>query len=68
MKNPIIRIANTDGTFVDREMTAEELAQWEADKIASEAQAQAKAEAIANRAALLQRLGITADEAKLLFS
>lgn len=60
-------IANVEtGEIIEREMNAEELAQWEADKIAAEAKAQAKAETEAARAALLEKLGITADEARLL--
>ena len=55
-----------------REYTADEYAQNELDKqelarLAAE-QAELEAEAAANKAALLNRLGITADEAKLLLS
>lgn len=56
------------GEIVKREYTAEEYAQYEAGQLANsqrEAEAQAKATA---KAALLDRLGITADEAKLLLS
>jgi len=60
-------IANVEtGEIIEREMNAEELAQWEADKIAAEAKARVKAEAAAARAALLARLGITEEEARLL--
>jgi hypothetical protein len=49
-------------------MTADELAQWEADKAESvQHQAQAEAKA-AQKAALLDRLGITEEEAKLLLA
>lgn len=62
-----ITIHNVEtGEITEREMNADELAQWEADKAAAEA---AKAEAAAKeeaRQALLDKLGITADEAKLL--
>jgi ABC-type oligopeptide transport system ATPase subunit len=58
------------GEIVEREMTADELA---ADKLHREtvaaqkaAEAVVKAEAEAARQALLDKLGITADEAKLL--
>lgn len=58
------------GEVIEREMNAEELAQWQADKAQSEAEAQAKAkakaEAEAAKAALLEKLGITEEEAKLL--
>ena len=54
------------------ELTDAEIAQMEADRVAAEARkaeedAQAEANATA-KAALLDRLGITADEAKLLLS
>ena len=69
MSNPTIRIHNTEtDEVIDREMTDTEFAQYEADQEAQatalaeiEAKAQAKAE-------LLERLGITEDEAKLLLS
>lgn len=51
-----------------RNMTAEELAELKANAaVAKEKQAAKEAEAVA-KAALLERLGITADEAKLLLS
>lgn len=65
----IERIVNTQTgeTYdLEREATAQELAQrqeWEA-KLKAEAQAQAEAQA--KREALLERLGITEEEAKLL--
>ncbi len=49
-----------------RDATAEEIAQAEADKLKAEAEAQAQAEAKTARAALLDKLGITEDEARLL--
>jgi hypothetical protein len=58
----------TSGEIIEREMNAEELAQWEIDKAKAEAEAQAKAEATAAKAALLEKLGITEEEAKLLLS
>jgi len=58
------------GVTSEVELTAEEIAQREADaaafaeaKAKEEAEAQAKAEA---RAAILERLGLTEDEAKVL--
>ena len=58
------------GEVSEIELTAEEVAQREADAIAAaEAKAQEdadKAAKAADKAALLERLGITADEAKLL--
>ena len=58
----------TTGQIFEREMNADELAQWEIDKTVEEAKA-AEAEAkAAARQALLDKLGITEDEAKLLLS
>lgn len=73
MTRPMVRIhdVSTD-TVVDREMNDAEFAQYEIDKAAAEAraaeEAAAKAEADAAKAAVLSRLGITADEARLLLS
>jgi AmiR/NasT family two-component response regulator len=56
------------GEIIERDATAEELAQYELDAqelVDRLAEAQAKAEA---KAALLERLGITEDEAKLLLA
>lgn len=69
MSKPIIRIHNQEtNEIIDREMTNAEFAQYQTDlttyesiKAEAEAKAQAKAE-------LLERLGITADEAKLLLA
>ena len=64
-----IKIHNaTTGQVIERDMTADELAQWEADKADSVAKAQAEADKAADKAALLDRLGITEAEAKLLLS
>jgi len=64
---PIIRIHNVEiDEVIDREMNDEEFAQYEADKatqLAKQAEADAKA---AEKQALLDRLGINADEAQLL--
>ena len=69
MTKPMVRTHNTEtDEVIDREMNAAEFAQYKTDQ----AEAQAKlAEAEANataKAALLDRLGITEDEAKLLLS
>ena len=53
---------------IERDISSEELAQWEADKAAQRAEAQTAAQAAAAKAALLEKLGITEDEAKLLLS
>ena len=67
MTNPIITIHNIEtNKIIKREMDVAELAQYQADQVAS-ADRKAEAEAAATqKAALLARLGITADEAKLL--
>jgi hypothetical protein len=66
---PLIRIHNAEtNEIIDREMNEEELAQWEADKKAAKAEAKAKAEAATAKAALLEKLGITEEEARLLLS
>ena len=69
MSRPMIRIHNIEtDEVIDREMTAAEFKQYEADqKLQTTAQAQVEAKAEA-KAALLDRLGITEDEAKLLLS
>ncbi len=63
----MVRIHNTEtNEIIDREMNDAEFAQYEADQ-AAQATLQAEAEAKATaRAALLERLGITAEEAQLL--
>jgi len=67
MTNPIIKIVNTEtGEEIVREMNAEELTQYEAEQAEVVAKEQAKAEQATAKAALLARLGITAEEAKLL--
>jgi len=69
MPNPTIRIHNVEtNEVIDREMTDAELAAYEADQAAMEAVQIAKSQAKDNKAALLEKLGITADEAKLLLS
>jgi len=67
MTKPMVRIHNAEtNEIIDREMNDAEFAQHEADQAAnaaSKAEAEAKATA---KAALLTRLGITAEEAQLL--
>jgi hypothetical protein len=55
-------------TVVDREMNDAEFAQHEADQEAQAARAEAEAAKAAEKDALLARLGISADEAKLLLA
>ena len=68
MTKPEIRIYTGDGQFIDREMNDQEYAQWEIDQATVVAEAEAEAKLLADKAALLERLGITEDEAKLLLS
>ena len=64
---PQIKIVNAEtGEEIIRDANAEEIAQIEADKIANAARETAKAQQIADRAALLAQLGITEEQAKLL--
>lgn len=69
MTNPIIRIHNTEtDEIIDRQMTSAEFENYkaiQANNLIFKTQAEANATA---KAALLERLGITADEAALLLS
>ena len=69
MTKPMIRIHNIEtNEVIDREMNDAEFAQYQADQAAQAAkQAEAEAKATA-KAALLEQLGITAEQAKLLLS
>ena len=65
----IIIIHNTEtGEFIEREMTAEEQAQQVKDKAEAKMQAEAYEKALSNKAALLSKLGLTADELAALLS
>jgi len=67
MEGKMIKIHNAQtGEIIEREMNAEELAQYELDRAAAAIQANKAAAKEVARAALLDKLGITADEAKLL--
>jgi len=69
MTTKTVRIHNVEtGEIITRDMNAEELAQDAADKAAYQAFKEAEEKAAADKAALLAKLGITADEAKLLLS
>jgi hypothetical protein len=54
------------GEITEREMTADELAQRLADEAKADAEKKDAADKAANKAALLEKLGITEDEARLL--
>ena len=69
MTKPKITIHNAEtGEIIEREMNATELAQLEADKADSVSVREAIAQKAMRKAALLDKLGITEDEAKLLLS
>ena len=69
MTKPMIRIHNSQtDEVIDREMTAAEFKIYEADQaeqLVKQAEAEAKA---AQRQAILDRLGLTSEEAALLLS
>ena len=69
MKKPIIKLIDVaNGSEIDREMDDAEFAQYEKDQtsyVNKKAQEQSRAN---QRQALLDRLGITAEEATLLLS
>ena len=69
MSENMVRVHDLEtGEITDREMTADELAQRDAE-YATQTVAAAEAEAKATqKAALLVKLGITVEEAKLLLS
>jgi hypothetical protein len=69
MTKPMIRIHDLEtNEVIDREMTAAEFKAYEAELALTEAKALEAAEKEASKAALLERLGITADEAALLLA
>lgn len=69
MTRPMIRIHNVESNeIIDREMNDAEFAQYQKDSVNFEAEKLARQEAAVKRQALLDKLGITADEAKLLLS
>lgn len=68
MKRPKVRIVEIDGSIIDREMNDEEFAQFEIDMEAEKIKNEAATILAAQKAAILERLGITDEEAKLLLS
>jgi hypothetical protein len=69
MTKPMIKLVNAEtGEEVVREMNAEELKQWDKDIAEATAAREAFAAKAAEKAALLEKLGITQDEASLLLS
>lgn len=65
-----IKIHNAEtGEVIERDMTADELAQWEADKAEAQAIQQAKAQALSQKAAAeakLAALGLEPDDLRAL--
>jgi len=69
MPNSIIRIHNSEtDEVIDREMSDAEYADHQAQQAQDAAMAEAKEQAATDKAALLAKLGITADELKTLLS
>lgn len=69
MTNPIIKEHNiTTGEIIEREMNKSELDQLKADVALATIQAKEALVKASEKAALLAKLGITEDEAKLLLS
>jgi hypothetical protein len=62
----IIEHNATTGEITQREATAEEVAQQQADQAVHEARQTAEVQKAADKAALLEKLGINEDEARLL--
>lgn len=67
MTTPQIRIIDGD-TVIDRDMNADELIEYEAMQEADKAKDKAAADRATAKQTLLNRLGISADEATLLLS
>ena len=66
MTNPKVLIHNIEtNEILEREMTSEEFAKWHEDQDQMQAEKEFQS---AQKAALLEKLGITVEEAKLLLS
>ena len=68
MTRPIISIHDADGNETQRPMNDDEYAQWQKDAAEAKAIEDGKIKAEADKSALLAKLGITAEEARLLLS
>ena len=63
MTKPMVRIHNVQtDEIIDREMTDEEFAEYEADQLAKTKAAEAEAEKEAARSLVLEKLGLTSEE------
>ena len=69
MTNPIIRIHNVEtNIIIDREMTDDEFTTYKERQLQDAEYEKIIEQTASDKAALLAKLGITADEAKLLLS
>lgn len=69
MSNPIIRIHDLEtNEIIDREMTKAEFEEYQAAEVAKALEEATKAELAALKQSVLDRLGITEDEAKALLA
>jgi hypothetical protein len=69
MTKPIIREHNIEtGQVIDREMTDAEFEKWQLEQEIKMQRIEAEAAKVAQRQAILDRLGLTAEEAALLLS
>lgn len=69
MTKPMIGFHDAEtGEFIEREMNADELAQLQLDVQLAKAAEEAREAKATEKAALLAKLGISEDEAKLLLS
>jgi hypothetical protein len=69
MTNPMIRIHNQEtDEIIDREMNAEELAQWEIDRAAQAQRAAEEAARLSAKLAIYAKLGLTEEEINTLIS
>jgi hypothetical protein len=69
MTKPTIKLVNAEtGEEIEREMNADEFATYQQDAAAHAAKLQAEASQAAAKQAILDRLGLTVEEAALLLS
>jgi hypothetical protein len=68
MSKPTIRVYLAENEFVDREMNAEEFAQYKIDQAELKVKQDEVDAKVQAKAELLAKLGITAEEAVLLLS
>jgi hypothetical protein len=69
MTNPMVRIHNVEtNEILDREMTAAEFKEYEAQQAMTQAREAEKAAKVAAKEAVLTKLGLTAEEAEALLA